>query len=348
LYKILINRPELSDAITRHFEKYKKLPRSLADRIIAEVLAEGVYHSVNADLLNLLHGRIDGARMTQIADFAYERLFAGKFRVATFPAPQPTYRVALIRWALLSARMTFADVEGMVRGERDWWVQQELLTCFDESKFGRPSFEALLNLGMKVADPDPARVAASLVFANSLSALRPYKDCHWAARLLLRNVGLIPYAGRPPSLVPAILAYAVKFTTPYNWQRLFGGAHGAAERLAILSKQRFETDIDAFVVSLDSFCDLILKQVFHHRGHVMNTAYGNSLKAGAPAWLRADFPNLMQGFARLHELRIRSFTAHPRHQKTGALNRRITHSQYYRVRKVVVSAFEELARMLPL
>src|SRR5262245_53427904 len=100
LYKILVNRPELSEAITRHFEKYKKLPKSLADRIIAEVNGEGVYHSVNADLLNLLHGRIDGARMAQVADFAYERLFAGRFRVAAFPVPQPTYRIALIRWAL--------------------------------------------------------------------------------------------------------------------------------------------------------------------------------------------------------------------------------------------------------
>jgi hypothetical protein len=244
--------------------------------------------------------------------------------------------------------MTFGDVESMVRSERDWWVRQELLTCFDEIKFGRPSFESLLNLGMKATDPDPARVAASLLFAHSLSALRPHEDSHWAARLLLRNVGLIPYAGRPPSLIPATLSYVVKFTTPYNWQRLFGGAHDAAERHAILSKQRFETDIDAFVVSLDSFCDLILRQIFHHRGHVMNTAYGNALKAGAPNWLRADFPNLMQGFMRLHELRIRSFTAHPRHQRTGTLNKRITHKQYYRVRKVIVSAFEELARVLPL
>jgi hypothetical protein len=348
LYKILTNRPELADAVTRHFEKYKKVPKSLADRIIAEVLAEGVYHSVNADLLNLLNGRIDGPRMTQVADFAYARLFAGKFRGAAFPAPQPTYRLALIRWALLSSRMTFADVEGMVRDERDWWVRQELLTFLDPQRFGGPSFEALLHLATKVPDPDPARVAAPLIFANSLSAPRPYRDCHWAARLLLRNVGLIPYAGRAPSLIPGTLAYVAKFKTPYDWHRLFGPAHGAAERLAIVSKQRFETDIDSFVVSLDSFCDLILRQVFRHRGHSLTTAYGNAVGAGAPAWLRTDFPDLILGFARLHDLRIRSFTAHPRHQRTGTLNRRITHAQYYRLRKVLVSALEELTRVLPL
>ena len=348
LYKVTKNRPDLSETMVRHFGKYKKLPAKLSDQIIAEIMAEGVYHSVNADLLNLLYGRIDGTRLTQVADFSYERLFAGRYRGSAFPAPQPTYKAALIRWALLSARMTFSDVEGILRGERDWWVLQETLTFLDENRFGRLSYESLLNLGMRATDPDPARVAASLVFSHSLSALTPHRECHWAARLLLRNVGLVRYAGRPPSLIPAVLVYVLKFSTPYNWQRFFGTVHGPAERLAITSKQRYETDIDAFVVSLDSFCDLILGQIYQHRGYVMSTTYGNALNLGAPAWLRADFPKLMAGFGRLHALRIRSFTAHPRHQRTGSLNKRITHTQFFRVRAALVEALEELALALAL
>jgi hypothetical protein len=348
LYRVIVNRPDLSDTIARHFERYRKVPKSLADQVITQLLAEGVYHSVNADLLNLLYGRVDTVRLNQIADFCYERLFARRFRGFAFPAPQPTYRAALIRLAILSARITFRDVEGLVRGERDWWVQQQILMCLDENKFGQPSYQALLNLAMRSAHPDPARIAASLVFSNSLTVLGQHGDCHWAARLLLRNVGLIPYAGRPPSLIPGVLAYTVKFKTPYNWQRLFGGDHAAAERLAILSKQRFETDIDAFAVSLDSFCDLVTRRLYQHRGYVMTASYGNVLTAGAPAWLRNDFPNLTTGFARLHKLRIRSFTAHPRDLKTGALNRRITHRQYFRARRGLVAALEELEQVLPL
>jgi hypothetical protein len=155
---------------------------------------------------------------------------------------------------------------------------------------------------------------------------------------------LIPYAGRSPSLIPGTLAYAVKFTTPYNWQRFFGADHGAAERLAILSKQRYETDIDAFVVSLDSFCDLVVACLYQHRtGHTRTATYGNALGAGAPAWLRNDFPKLFNGFGLLHNLRNKSFTAHPRDQRTGALNKRITHRQYFRVRKAIVAGLDELA-----
>src|ERR1051325_4293211 len=68
LYRVLENRPELSDTVSRHFEKYRKLPISLTGVIINYVLSNEVYHSVSADLLNLLIDRIDGSRYSQVAD----------------------------------------------------------------------------------------------------------------------------------------------------------------------------------------------------------------------------------------------------------------------------------------
>src|SRR5262249_3047974 len=105
---------------------------------------------------------------------------------------------------------------------------------------------------------------------------------------------------------------------------------------------------DAFVVSLDSLFDLVTSRLYHHRGFVMKATYGSVLGTGAPAWLRTDFPVLLKEFGKLHKLRIRSFTAHPRDQKTGKPNKRITHAQYYRVRKGLQLALQELTRVLPL
>ena len=260
--------------------------------------------------------------------------------------PQPTYRAALIRWALLSGRMKYSDVESLLRNDRDWWSLQKTILSIEENKFGRPSFEALLNLAVRGANSDAARVAASRIFDNSLAVHSPHGGCHWAARLLLRNVGLIRYLGRPPSMISDVLSYAVKFDVSYDWRGHLGTSHNAAERLMLLSKQRFETDIDAFIVSLDSFCDLVMRQIYQRRGFNMTANYGNVLGSGAPSWLKLDFPKLMAGFYGLHQLRIRSFTAHPKH-KTGALNKRIKHGQYYRIRKSLVDAFAELATVLP-
>ncbi len=49
--RVLIGRPNLVDTVARHFEKYQRLPNSLADRVISVLLSEGVYHSLNAELL---------------------------------------------------------------------------------------------------------------------------------------------------------------------------------------------------------------------------------------------------------------------------------------------------------
>jgi len=347
LMKVLASRPELAETITRHLEKYGKLPASISDALIKEVIEEGVYHSINADLLNLMFNRVGTAQSQILADFSYERIFASRFRrFGRFPAPQPTYRAALIRWALLSARMKYSDTVSLLQYDRDWWALQKTILSLEENKFGRPSFESLLNLAVRGSNSDATRVAASRIFGESLTVHLPHGTCHWAARLLLRNVGLVRYLGRPPSLIPDVLSYAVKFSTLYDWRNHLGTSHDAAERLIILSKQRFETDIDAFIVSLDSFCDLVVREVYRRRGFVMTANYGNVLGAGAPAWLRVDFPDLLIGFSKLHQLRIRSFTAHPRHT-TGTLNKRIKHAQYYRIRKSLVYAFAELVRVLP-
>jgi hypothetical protein len=306
-----------------------------------------VYHSVSADLLNLLHGRVGSGQISTVADFAFERLFARKFRGAKYAIPQPTFRAALLRWALLSSRMTFAEIDAIIKSETDWWVLQDFVQSLEGSRLGRPSFESLMNSALRQAAPDVSRVAASLIFGSSLSVHKPFGTCTWVARVLLRFAGLIPYAGRPPSLIPDVVGYTLKFGAPYNWQKLFGSDHGDAERFLILSKQRYETDIDAFVVSLDSFFDLVLRHIFKHRAKSFSSTYGSYLGTSAPAWLKAEFPTLLPALYKLHQLRVKSFTAHPRY-RSGPINKRITHAQFYRVRKELVAGLSELVARLPL
>ncbi len=348
LVKVLDNRPDLYRSVASHLGQYRKLPKKLGSDLVDRIHPEGVYHVVNGAILELLFGRLNPSAGATVANIAYERLFGPRFRGVGYPPPQPTYRAALFRWALQSARLTYSQLETAIQGERDWWVRKELVTYLDARKFGRPSFEALLNLGMQAKDSESARVAASVTFANKLGVVVPHANIHWSARLLLRNAGLIRSAGRPPSLIPLVLPYVLGFDKTYDWRRFFGADHPSAERIALISKQRFETDIDAFVVSQDSFCDLILLLLYRHNGYGSRPAYGNALQAGAPAWLKTDFPKLRNGFSKLHLLRIRSLTAHPKHLKTGAVNRRITHAQYYRIRRSVVAAFDELAAKMPM
>ncbi len=342
LLKVLERQPHLFDTLTRHWAKYKRLPKKLSQPLVDLVLRSEIYHAVNAVILDLLWGRVSAIQETEVSTFAYERLFARKYRKLSIARPQPTYKVALARWASLSGRMTYRDFETLLVGERDWWVRQRMLHHLDPAKFGNPGYGALLNAAMRVdGDPDFSRAGAALLFQGMLPLTRPYDDCAVSARLLLRATKIIPKAGRAPSLIGPVIAYVLGVPgTRYDWQRFFGADHRTAEQIAIKTKQRFETDIDACVVSFDSFCDAALRKIYQKRGLTM-PAYGAAVGGSAPAWLRA-LPLLKGGFYALHQLRITSYTAHPVHTRTGTANTRIRHAQFYKVRKLLVTAFQEL------
>src|SRR5262249_40539824 len=107
LLKVLEQQPHLFDALVRHWSKYKKLPGKLAQSLIDFVTAIEIYHAVNAGLLELLWERVDTRQETALSTFAYERLFASRFRKSSIARPQPTYKAVLVRWALLSGRMNY-------------------------------------------------------------------------------------------------------------------------------------------------------------------------------------------------------------------------------------------------
>ena len=72
----------------------------------------------------------------------------------------------------------------------------------------------------------------------------------------------------------------------------------------------------------------------------MTANYGSVIGGASPAWLRA-LPLLKTGFYLTHQLRIKSYTAHPVHTKTGTPNARIKHAQFYKIRKPLADAFRE-------
>jgi hypothetical protein len=168
LLKVLERQPHLSDTLTRHWAKYRKLPVKLSQALIDLVLRSEIYHAVNSAILDLLLDRVSAAQEMVLSTFAYERLFAGRYRKSFIARPQPTYKVALTRWALLSGRMTYRDFETLLFSERDWWVRQGMLHHLDPAKFGNPGYGALLNASMRVDnDPDFSRAGAALLFQST-------------------------------------------------------------------------------------------------------------------------------------------------------------------------------------
>jgi len=143
------------------------------------------------------------------------------------------------------------------------------------------------------------------------------------------------------------LAYILnRAETSYDWKKFFGSEHRHAERMMIFLKQNRESNIDAFLVQLDSYCDFLTSELYGRlKPGKIYPKFGHAIK---DPLLNAQLPCLMACFKQIHELRLDSTTAHPKSLKTGKATRRLRHRDFYKIRREIIDAFNELeGRIVP-
>ena len=187
---------------------------------------------------------------------------------------------------------------------------------------------------------EAARVAASLMLRNSVPLSKPYGDVEITAKQALKVAGVIKAVGQPLSRINAIIAYILSRNgTAYDWRRFFGKEHRHVEVHAFFLKRNRETNIDAFLVQLDSFLDFVTRELWRRlKPGSQCPAYGHAVK---DATLSAALPKAMACLLKLHDLRLQSATAHPR-TKAGAPTRRLKHRDFYKLRPDLIDAFDEI------
>jgi hypothetical protein len=110
--------------------------------------------------------------------------------------------------------------------------------------------------------------------------------------------------------------------------------------MMIMVKRDKEANIEKFLVHLDSWCDLLLSELYGRlKPGKTYPPYGSALN---DAKLAAALPTAIPALKALHALRLESSVAHPRSQKTGKPTRRLKHYDFYKIRKQLVSAFDEI------
>lgn len=340
----LIRRhPELSSAAARYLEKQDRIPSSVAMAILRYLDASELYHSVNADLLRACLGRLATKDADKFSLYSITRLLrppANSLRL------QPTFKEALIAWSLREKRLTFNEFEHLLGSEKDWWIRKSSIRELVETQFGKAGYRSILNRFARTCDSELSRCSAARIVTDGVVVDRPHGSIFNAAKVLLKAVGVIRVVGRPPSLINSILAYVLRTpASQYDWVKLFGRDHRHAEQMAIILKQKRETDIDAFLVGLDSFCDKLMKVLFERVAPGVDYKYVSALKH--PKTIDT-LPLVSAAFLKLHDLRLQSVTAHPRSYKTGADTRRLKHRDYHQHRPDVVAALAEIERVIVL
>ena len=344
LMKVLYRHPEHSAGICHYFAAYAKIPVTLAREIESYISTNELYHAVNAQLLRSCLGICPPTIMASLGKICADRLLRPKPSAIQL---QPSYKEALIGWALSAKAITFAEYDSLVSNEKDWWVKKCAFREFTPDLFGAASYADFMNRQTRDAESEVARIAAGRLIDGNLKLTKPYGNVETTAKHSLKAARVIRSVGQPSSRINEILAYILKRKrTTYDWKAFFGSVHSHAERMMIFLKRNRESNIDAFLVQLDSWCDEVFSHVYSRlKPSKQRPNYGAALRDPT---LLTQLPQLMPHFLQLHGLRLESTTAHPRSQRSGAATRRLKHRDFYAIRNDLILAFDELeAKIVP-
>ncbi|KAB2912600.1 MAG: hypothetical protein F9K29_18645 [Hyphomicrobiaceae bacterium] len=338
LMQILQRSPDLAGSVCSYIAKYDKLPGKLSSDIVAAIKGPELYHAVNASLIRASLGKLGVASSTELGQFAADRLMNPPRGAIPL---QPSYKEALIACALHAGNLTYAQYEKLLVDEKDWWVRKSALRELVEARYGRASYISLVNRCLRMSDGEVARRAAALMLQDALPLAKPYGDVETTAKQALKVAGIIKSVGQPSSRINSIVAYMLERPeTDCDWRRFFGKEHRHAEVHAFFLKRNRETNIDAFLVALDSFSDFLTRELWRRYKPAGSQcpAFGHAIK---DATLTATLPRAMACFVKLHDLRLQSATAHPT-TKSGKPGRRLKHRDFYKLRQELVDTFDEI------
>lgn len=236
----------------------------------------------------------------------------------------------------------YGQILDILKRKRDWWVLKSVISSLDYDGLGPAAYADLLNKALRSGATEVCTVAIGAIFNYDLEVTAPGDLSTQVVNKLAtaRVAGVVPVAS---SAISHVLAYTLKVNpNGFDWAAFLGAEHRTLERLALSTKQSYETDIDAFVVRLDSFCDGVLQQFVRLYSIPVGKYNFGSVINNPPKTLRSLLPNAVAAFKTLHDLRSRSHTSHPYKLKSGAPTDRIRHREFFRIRKQITVALEEL------
>ena len=343
LIKVLQSHPEYAPQIASYISRYTKIPAGLAGDIKKYLDNQELYHSVLSVILDACLERLPPLIENEIGQAAADRLLRPK--AGALPL-QPTYKASLLSWALSTRKLTYTEYDGIVSGELDWWVKKRAVIGLSSNIYGVPSYEAFLNERMRENGSEVARICAAKLVEGSHKLAPKYGAVEITAKQILKAAKLIRVVGAPESRIPEIVAYVFdRSLTSFDWKTLFGTGHKHAERMMIMIKRDREANIEKFLVHLDSWCDLLLSEIYPRLkpGKTYPKYYGVALNDPN---LAAALPNAIPALKDLHALRLDSSVSHPRSLKTGKATRRLKHHDFYKIRKKLILAFDEIEKIV--
>ncbi|HEV2558285.1 MAG TPA: reverse transcriptase domain-containing protein [Microvirga sp.] len=338
---LLRSRPHYSSSIRTYLSRYRKLPGKLDLEIRRYISDEShIYQTVVADLLEGIVQRVQPS--VEVNGFVTKALRTNK--VGGVPL-QPNLKLALIKYGLQHGITNYSEIRKIIEKERDWWLVKEVISTLDIRRLGHPTFSELVNIALRNHNSEVCTVSIGALFTQNVVVT----DQSLLSRDVIRRLATAKIEGFSSSghsAIPYVLEYSLRLRRgSFDWVSFLGTEHQSLAHLALSMKQSFETDIDAYVVRLDAFCDGVLQRFNKLFDVQIGKSTFGSLVNSPPKRLKVLLPTAIDGFKLLHQLRGKSHTPHPYSLKTGQATRRIKHTEFWHIRKRLMLSLDELQRV---
>jgi len=169
LLRISLERPDLVQSIMRHFRKYDRLPKKVAQDLLDRLAKEPLYENATAEMIITLDQRTPPAllnRSMRIMKRLWERRSLG-----------PELRAAIGRPLCRDRMIPEKRIHYALGAARDWWVRAKLYSVLMSNSFGMTFLANTFNRGIRDEIGD-----VSLSAAASLARLSPRETVlmgHW-------------------------------------------------------------------------------------------------------------------------------------------------------------------------
>lgn len=337
LLSILNKSPHLYQTILKHFSKYRRFSKTVSKKFLSQLQTEQLYEEITAAYLSTSLNKVHKDVKEDFKSYCVK--LHNKRKIIT----SPNLRSIVFVWLLNENHFKFKEIENIYKSN-EWWLIHNSLEFIDIDQFGKPSYQAILNVLLKSVSFEVAIKAAYLIAQQNLQATTPTKNINDAAQLILKKAKVIGKTALTKSSINKRLEEITGTKLPSkNWKKFLNAEHTNCERLCYLLTGYVKTDANSFINELDVFNDFVLDALFRNDTTIGTYTLGKIGSCLIPTSRFAiKYPKFYSYCNKVHEYRLESDLSHPKVKRTGKTTRRIKFSELKTLKPIIDAGFQEL------
>lgn len=336
LWRLLDRHPEFYVPFARYLERYRRIPKRTAERLIKEIERQELYPAVRAEFLCAAQGRLSDKHSRILATLVKAEIWRPKSMSADLFA-------AAGQFLLNADRITVSQLRYACQGARPWWGRAQLVLALDPSNVSGMTLAELLNDALRDHHDSVALVAAFNMGMKGVTLKPPRGTIRPTASEVLKELGIIARTPPPPCGVQESLGRMLGAVPPINWKAIFGANYRDVEKHTIFARALAETNVSAWVNAIDVFNDWLLVALYAHDPSLGTYIFGSIGSVMHSKRLKKDYPAIQALVEGIHTKRLESPLSHARTKSTGKPTKPIRWAYVKTAKRLLREALCELS-----